>query len=131
MKREGRYVLCALILMACFSSSVVCSSERDKKITHVIIVWLNKSGDAVQRQKFLDVSRKLNNSPGIINRHVGVVKRDGGHAVDTSYDVAVSVTLENQQAMDAYMNSPLHQQVIKKQLLPIVRKMITYNFSSQ
>lgn len=131
MKREGRYVLCALILTACFSSSVVFSSERDKKITHVIIVWLNKSGDAVQRQKFLDVSRKLNNSPGIINRHVGVVNRDGGHAVDTSYDVAVSVTLENQQAMDAYMNSPLHQQVIKKQLLPIVRKMITYNFSSQ
>ncbi len=131
MKRGVRYVLCALVLTACFSSSVVHSSERDKKITHVIIVWLNKSGDAVQRQKFLDVSRKLNNSLGIINRHVGVVKGDGGHAVDTSYDVAVSVTLENQQAMDAYMNSPLHQQVIKKQLLPIVRKMITYNFSSQ
>ncbi len=122
--------VCVALLLLFFSvSSYAGTGVSNQKITHVIVVWLKKPGDAVQRQRFLDASRKLNNLPGIINRHVGVIKPSHGHGQDTSFDVAVSVTLENQQAMDAYMNSPLHQQIIKKQLQPLVRKIITYNFS--
>ena len=119
----------ALFLLFFSFSSYAGTGASSQKITHVIVVWLKKPGDAVQRQQFLDASRKLNHLPGIINRHVGVIKHSQGHSQDTGFDVAVSVTLENQQAMDEYMNSPLHQQIIKQQLQPLVRKIITYNFS--
>ncbi len=131
MKLLFRELSCILVLLTCFFSSSARASESDQRFTHVTVVWLKNPGDPAQRQKFLDISRKLNHSPGIISRHVGIVNHNSGHGVDSSYDVAVSVTLENEQAMDTYMNSSLHQQLIKKQLHPIIRKMITYNFNSQ
>jgi len=131
MKTVLQGVCLAFFLLFFSSSSYAGTGASNQKITHVIIVWLKKPGDAVQRQRFVDASRKLNNLPGIINRHVGVIKSGHGHGQDTGFDVAVSVTLENQQALDTYMNSPVHQQIIKKQLAPLIRKMVTYNFSGE
>ena len=131
MRTVLQRVCLALFLLFFSFSSYAGTGASNQKITHVIIVWLKKPGDAMQRQRFVDASRKLNNLPGILNRHVGVFKPGHGHGQENSFDVAVSVTLESQQAMDAYMNSPVHQQIIKKQLAPLVRKMVTYNFSGE
>jgi hypothetical protein len=48
--------------------------------------------------------------------------------VDDSFDVAISVTFADQEAMRAYLAHPLHQRARDEILLPMVEKIVVYDF---
>ncbi|MGZ8186018.1 MAG: Dabb family protein, partial [Methylobacter sp.] len=60
---------------------------------------------------------------------VAVINRDKpSHAVDDSYDVAISSTFESRQALENYLKNPEHHKVIQELLKPLVEKYKVYDF---
>jgi stress responsive alpha/beta barrel protein len=122
------------ILLVTFLSTVIptlASADADKSVSHVVLIWLKQPGDAQARQQFVKASKQLNDLPGIISRHVGVVVPSDRVIVDDTFDVAITVTLKNQQALDAYMNHPRHKEIVDAQLKPLVNRIVAYDFVSE
>ena len=107
------------------------SAEESKKITHMVMVWLKQPGNEQQRSAFIKASEQLNDLPGIVNRHVGVVVSSDRGIVDDTFDVAVSVTMESQQALKAYLNHPKHQKILNEKIKPLINRTVAYDFISQ
>ena len=105
-------------------------AEKSKPITHVIIIWLKEPGNEQHREKLVKASKLLDNLPGIIHRHVGVVRPSDRKIVDDSFDIAISVTLESEKALTAYLKSPKHTQILHDHIKPLVDKTVAYDFIS-
>ena len=110
--------------------SEIASSEQNKQITHVVMVWLKEPGNEKQRDAFVKASKQLNNISGIVNRHVGVVVASDRVIVDDTFDVAVSVTLESEQALKKYLNDPLHKKILHDKIKPLINRIVVYDFVS-
>ena len=101
--------------------SPVQAEDDDKAITHYVKVWLNKGEDENIRKEFVKISETLNDLPGVIYRHVGVVSKSERKIADNDFDVAITATLKNKAALNAYLNHPKHKEVMKK-IKPMVKK---------
>ncbi len=127
MKKIPSLLLCLLAGWLLLSSGFV-SAEDAKPFSHVVLVWLKEPGDEEMRRKFVEASSTLNNLPGILFRHVGVVSPSSRAIVDDTFDVAVTVTLKDKKAFKAYMEHPQHKKVVDEQLKPLVNRIVAYDF---
>jgi type III secretory pathway lipoprotein EscJ len=124
-------ILVGILLSYLVVFSGIVSAEDNKKITHVVMVWLNKPGNEQQRTEFIKASKELSSLPGIVNRHVGIVLPSDRKIVDDTFDVAVTVTLKNKAALKAYLNDPKHKKVLHEKIKPLVNRTVVYDFISQ
>jgi len=122
-----RFVVLVILSMAVSTAY----ADSDKKITHVVMVWLKEPGNAKMRHQFIRASNQLNDLPGIVYRHAGVVVPSERSIVDDTFDVAVTVTLKNKKALQAYLNHPKHKKILKEQLKPLVNRVVAYDFISK
>ena len=106
-------------------------AEENKKVTHVVMVWLKEPGNEQQRAAFIKASKQLNDLPGIINRHVGIVMPSDRKIVDDTFDVAVSVTMESEEALQAYLKNPKHKKILHDKIKPLINRSVAYDFISQ
>ncbi|MHC4269949.1 MAG: Dabb family protein [Planctomycetota bacterium] len=98
------------------------------KVHHVVICWLNESGNKEARQKVIEVSRGFSSIPGVINVRAGSVIHSDREIVDNSFDVAIYLSFENEQKLFEYLNHPIHKKAVEKTLKPLVRKVVVYDF---
>jgi len=125
-------LLLQLTLLASLSMNAgFVSAEENKKITHVVMVWLKEPGNEQQRAEFIKASEQLNDLPGIVNRHVGVVRSSDRIIVNDTFDVAVTVTMESEAALKAYLNNPKHKKILKEKIKPLTNRVVVYDFISQ
>ncbi|MDO8940645.1 MAG: Dabb family protein [Methylicorpusculum sp.] len=123
-----------MMLIKCFFLAVllihsaITLAEISKPITHVVIVWLKEPGNEETKTRYIEESKRLNDLPGIIARHTGVIAPSGRPIADESFDVAVTVTLKDKKALDAYLAHPKHKQILHEKLQPLVKKVVTYDF---
>lgn len=105
----------------------------DKKVHHLVIIWLKKHGDPEAQRHYIEGSKLLSKHPGVLKYDIGTIadiKRDKPSAsVDDSFDIAVSATFENKEALQNYSKHPEHQKVIQDVLKPLVEKYRVYDFS--
>ncbi|MFH0340571.1 MAG: Dabb family protein [Chromatiales bacterium] len=98
-----------------------------------MIVWLKEAGNEAVRKQYIDASKRLGKLPGVVTYRIGRVmpgKGEGSTGVaDNSFDIAVTSTFENQQALAAYLQSEEHRRIIDEELRPIVKKCIVYDFA--
>lgn len=127
IKFVGQFMFIAYFIMI----SVCVKAEDNKPISHIVVVWLKRPGNEADKKTFIQASQQLSDIPGIVNRHVGVVLPSDRKIVDDSFDVAVSVTLENQQALQNYLNHPKHKKVLHDQIKPLIDRIVAYDFISQ
>ncbi len=119
-----------LLGFLCLSVTSV-SAKENQKITHVVMVWLNQPGNKADRTAFIKASEELNNLPGIISRHVGVVSPSDRSIVDDTFDVAVTVTMNSKAALKAYLNNPKHKKILREKIKPLTKRVVAYDFISQ
>ncbi len=131
MNKITMLIKVAFFSMIFVSSMSAVAAKDNKKITHVVMVWLKQPGNEQQRRDFVKASRQLNDLPGIIHRHVGIVNPSGRNIADDSFDVAVTVTMKNKAALKAYLNHPKHKRILRQQLKPFIDKAIAYDFIGQ
>lgn len=128
-----KIILTLQIALLCLLSFIVSpvSAKENKTVSHVVMVWLKQPGDEKQRSAFIKASEELNDFPGIISRHVGVVQASDRTIVDDTFDVAVTITMESKLAMKAYLNNPKHKKILKEKIKPLVNRVVAYDFISQ
>ena len=108
------------------------TDPAERKVHHVAIVWLKQHGDPQIRQQYIEASKPLAALPGVLSYDIGVpaeIKRQRPNsAVDESYDLAVSGSFQNQQAMEDFLKSAEYLHVAQQVLRPLVEKYIVYDF---
>ncbi|MDF1581733.1 MAG: Dabb family protein [Methyloprofundus sp.] len=106
-------------------------AQADQRVSHVIVVWLKEASNAQMREQFIKASRALEQLPGVLSRHVSAVIASDLPKVDDTFDVAVTVTFENAEALKNYMQSQKHKKMLDEQLKPLVNRVVVYNFGNQ
>lgn len=99
-----------------------------RRVQHVVIVWLKDHGSPAARQQYIENSRRLGRLPMVLRYQVGTVLAGDRAVVDSSYDVGVVATFENDQALRDYLAHPEHRKVIEESLKPLVEKAVVYDF---
>ncbi len=109
------------------------SQASGGKVHHLVVIWLKQHGDPETRRKYIEGSKRLSKLPGVLSYDIGPVaglKRDKpSPAVDDSFDIAVSATFENKQALENYSKQPEHHKVIQDVLKPLVDHYKVYDFA--
>ena len=102
--------------------------DSTSNVHHVVVCWLNEHGNKEARQKVIEVSRGFSAIPGVIDVRVGRVIPSEREIVDSSFDVAIYLSFENEQKLFEYLNHPIHKKAVEKTLKPLVRKIVVYDF---
>jgi len=102
--------------------------DSTSNVHHVVVCWLNEHGNKEARQKVIEVSRGFSAIPGVIDVRVGRVIPSEREIVDSSFDVAIYLSFENEQKLFEYLNHPTHKKAVEKTLKPLVRKLVVYDF---
>ncbi|RLA25551.1 MAG: Dabb family protein [Gammaproteobacteria bacterium] len=123
-------LLQSLLFLALFSTAYITHAKQDQRVSHVVVVWLKEPGNAQMREQFINASRALENIPGVLSRHVSAVIPSERPKVDDTFDLAVTVTFENAQALKKYMKNQKHKDMLNKQLKPLVNRVVIYNFGN-
>lgn len=116
----------------CAYNAKLDQQAQNRKVYHVVIVWLKHAGDEQLRQQYIQQSEGLAKLPGVLAYTVGTpaaIKRGRANtALDDSYDVAVSGIYESQQAYEAFLQNPEYLRVAQQVLRPLVDKYKIYDF---
>ena len=97
-------------------------------LEHIVIVWLKEPGNAEHRERILSASEVLKEIPGVLSLKSGSVITSDRSIVDSSFDVALIVSFEDQAALDSYVIHPTHIKLLEETLKPLVEKIQVYDF---
>ena len=97
-------------------------------IEHIVIVWLKEPGNAEHRERIIAESEILKDIPGVLSLKSGSVITSDRSIVDSSFDVALIVSFEDQATLDSYVIHPTHIKLLEETLKPLVEKIQVYDF---
>ena len=120
--------LIGLILLCSFGCITVQQVENERAIQHVVLCWLKEPGNAEHRNQIIEVSKTFRKIPGVLEVRVGKVIESDRSIVDDSFDVGILVTVSNVERLQEYLDHPIHQKAKQDVLLPLLEKVIVYDF---
>lgn len=115
-----------LTLWACDISGI--RTATDTTVEHVVICWLKQKGDPDACRRLVEAAESLRTVPGVLGVKAGPVLPSGRAVADSSFDVAIVVTLPNRAALARYLEHPVHQRVLKEAVRPLVQRLVVYDF---
>lgn len=98
-------------------------------IEHIVIVWLKEPGKPEQRQRIVRESQVLREIPGVTGLRAGSMHPSERPVVDSSFDVALVISLRDAAALADYLVHPVHVQLVEETLRPLVAKIRVFDFS--
>lgn len=125
----------SVFLSGCFSTSLNVdtgveyeNTETRGKLYHVVLCWLKEPKNEVHRQKIIEVTKSFRDIPVVLNAQAGQVIMSDREIVDDSFDVGILIVTKNQEDLQKYLDHPIHQQAKKEVLLPLVERILVYDF---
>ena len=103
----------------------------NQSITHIVICWLKKHGNTEDRKQLIEAAKILREIPGIIDLRVGKVFSSSKLQVDSSYDIALSITFKDENTFREYETHPIHKKAVQEALAPLVSKFVVYDFENE
>lgn len=125
------WILGAVLFSCVFppaGSGDVIPAATTGRVHHVVIVWLKEHGSQAARRQYIDNTRRLAKLPMVFRYQVGTVLQGQREVVDSSYDIAVEATFDNERALGDYLAHPEHRKVIDEALKPLVDKLVVYDY---
>ena len=117
-----------VVTLAFCSGCATVPETQTAAVHHVVLFWLKEPGNAEQRRKIIEASRAFKEIPGVIDVRAGQVLESKREIVDDSFDVAIVMTFVDARHMEEYLTNPKHEEAKKKVLLPVLKKMVVYDF---
>jgi hypothetical protein len=114
-----------IVLSGCMTAQ---PAREAAPVHHVIVCWLRTPGNARARTQLIETSYSFKKIAGVRTVHAGGVVPSSRPVVDSSFDVAIVITFENINAMQAYLADSRHEEAVGKVLRPLVKRMHIYNF---
>ena len=114
-----------ILTVGCVSNH---QSEREKALSHVVLCWLKEPGNTEHRNQIIEVSKTFTKIPGVLDVRVGKVIESNRSIVDDSFDVGILVVVLDAKRLQEYLDHPIHQNAKRDVLLPLVEKVLVYDF---
>ena len=125
----------SLFLFGCYTVNFndgptieVGNATEEKRLHHVVLCWLKEPGNKTDRKKIIGVTKLFNDIPGGINATAGEGVMSDRDIVDDSYDVGILIVTKNETELQKYLDHPIHQKAKKDVLVPLVDKILVYDF---
>ena len=103
-------------------------SERQQTLNHVVLCWLKEPGNTAHRDQIIEISRTFKDIPGVLKVSAGEVIASDRPIVDDSFDVGILVIVPDAKRLQEYLHHPIHQNAKRDILLPLVEKVLVYDF---
>ena len=114
-----------ILTVGCVSNH---QSEREQALSHVVLCWLKEPGNTEHRNQIIEVSKTFTKIPGVLDVRVGKVIESNRSIVDDSFDVGILVVVLDAKRLQEYLDHPIHQNAKRDVLLPLVEKVLVYDF---
>jgi len=126
-KEPVRNILITLLVLTagCVSTH---HSERKQALSHVVLCWLKEPGNTEHRNQIINISRTFKKIPGVLEVRAGEVISSDRPIVDDSFDVGILVIVPDAKRLQEYLDHPIHQEAKRDILLPLVEKVLVYDF---
>ena len=116
------------ILILTFGCSTIKQNEREQAVQHVVLCWLKEPGNTGHRNQIIEISKIFRKISGVLEVRVGKVIESDRTIVDDSFDVGILVTVSDVKRLKEYLDHPIHQNAKRNVLLPLVEKVVVYDF---
>ena len=119
-----------LTLLLVFTAGCVSTqqSARKQTLSHVVLCWLKEPGNTAHRDQIIEISRTFKDIPGVLKVSAGEVIASDRPIVDDSFDVGILVIVPDAKSLQEYLHHPIHQNAKRDILLPLVEKVLVYDF---
>ena len=114
-----------ILTVGCVSNH---QSEREQALSHVVLCSLKEPGNTEHRSQIIEVSKTFTKIPGVLDVRVGKVIESNRSIVDDSFDVGILVVVLDAKRLQEYLDHPIHQNAKRDVLLPLVEKVLVYDF---
>ena len=125
--------LLLILLSGCFSASVQVGevekkAENESRLNHIVLCWLKEPGNPQNISKIIRMTQSFEKIPGVLEARAGVVVPSDRKVVDDSFDIGILIVVRDQDALQEYLDHPIHQKAKEETLLPLVEKVLVYDF---
>lgn len=121
-------LILTIILSACASNSNIKPIENS--VIHVVLIWLQDAGNQEHMQKVAKITEQLKTIPEVKELRVGSSIPSNRKIVDDSFDLGIYMEFESKEDMEIYLQHPKHQEVTRKIIKPLTRKIVVYDISN-
>ena len=122
-----RYLLTMIVAVLCTFQIQATAAASSETIEHIVIIWLKQPGNTQAQDTVIKASQALKTIPGVISLRSGKAVPSQRTIVDSSYDVALIISLINQAALDAYLVHPTHRKLLEEIMKPLVDRIRVYD----
>lgn len=131
MKKSIR-ALCVIGLVSALSACAMLPTWQDDEqyLVHVVLVWLKQPGNLQHRQEIIQASRALGEIPGVLDLRVGQVVPGERDVVEDSYDIGLVLRFRGKDALQAYLDHPLHVSTVKARFMPLMARYQVMDFAA-
>ncbi|MBP7950048.1 MAG: Dabb family protein [Verrucomicrobiales bacterium] len=98
------------------------------RVVHTVCVWLKDHGSEEKRRQLLAAGDTFREIPGLLSLSKGRCLPSPRPIVDSSYDVAFIMKFADRQAMQKYLDHPIHQKAVQNILKPLADRVVVYDF---
>lgn len=116
------------LCLALLGCSALTPQPQESRIHHVVLLWLKTPGDETARREILAASERLRRISGVMAMTSGVVVESDRPIVDDSFDVALTLSFRDQQALEHYLEHPLHRQLVTEIIRPRVARIRVHDY---
>ena len=117
-----------LLTLLAFSGCAGLGTRHDGALQHLVLIWLKDAGNAEQRARIIEASKSFRDIPGVLDVQAGKAVASERDIVDDSFDVGILVVVPDDRRLREYLAHPIHQRVKNDVLLPLVEKILVYDF---
>lgn len=105
-----------------------CSSVPRHGISHTVVMWLKDPGNATHRETLIGAAEGFRSIPGVRSVTAGPCIPSARPIVDSSFDVAVTLTFDSAEKLQQYLDHPQHKSAAETVLKPLVKKITVYDY---
>ncbi len=123
------FLICLAFLLT--SSHTHADSARSGQVTHVMLFWLKRPGNADDQNFLVRGLRSLRRVRGVnelrVGRRVPLDRPD----LEQSFDVGLVIIFRDRQALEKFERGPRRRQALDAMLEPLVRRYVVYDFVNE
>jgi hypothetical protein len=128
--------LLPIVCLWALTTSLACTHQSPRRpskesITHVVVVWLKTPGDESARRRLVENAESLRQIPGVSDVRTGAVVPSTRPVVDSTYDVALVMTMRDAATLKAYATHPIHVRFVEEHVKPLVERYRVYDFRNE
>ena len=90
---------------------------------------MKEPGNVEQRNRIIEMTESFKEIPGVRAARAGNPIMSERDIVDDSFDVGIIIEVRDEAGLKKYLDHPIHQKAKKDVLLPLVERVLVYDFA--